>query len=209
MEKTELSFSRNVSLNCKNLIQDRMGIKAVESHSRYLGLSTCIGRSKKAIFSSLQDRLGKKISGWKEKFLSRAGKEVLLKSIAQAIPTYVMSCFKIPDSICQNLESMMSNFWWGNDVHSKNMHWINWQTLCRPKSKGGLGFRSLSQFNEALLGKQGWRLLQKPDSLVARVLGGRYFPHCSFMDATLGHLPSYTWRCIFQSRWILENGAYW
>ena len=58
-------------------------------------------------------KLAKKLAGWKEKLLSKAGKEVLIKVVAQAIPTYTMSCFKIPDSLCDEMTNLISNFWWG------------------------------------------------------------------------------------------------
>lgn len=51
--------------------------------------------------------------GWKEKLLSKAGKEILIKMVAQAIPTYSMSYFKIPNSLCDELTSLIRNFWWG------------------------------------------------------------------------------------------------
>ena len=57
--------------------------------------------------------LAKKLAGWKEKLLSKAGKEVLIKVVAEAIPTYTMSCFKIPDSLCDEMTNLISNFWWG------------------------------------------------------------------------------------------------
>ena len=57
--------------------------------------------------------LAKKLAGWKEKLLSKAGKEVLIKVVAQAIPTYTMSCFKIPDSLCDEMTNLIRNFWWG------------------------------------------------------------------------------------------------
>ena len=57
--------------------------------------------------------LAKKLAGWKEKLLSKAGKEVLIKVVAEAIPTYTMSCFKIPDSLCFEMTNLIRNFWWG------------------------------------------------------------------------------------------------
>ena len=59
------------------------------------------------------EKLAKKLSGWKEKLLSKAGKEVLNKAVAQAIPTYTMSCFKLLDILCDELTSLIRNFWWG------------------------------------------------------------------------------------------------
>ena len=55
----------------------------------------------------------KKLAGWKEKLLSKAGKEMLIKAVAQAILTYTMSVFKLFDSLCEDLTSMIRNFWWG------------------------------------------------------------------------------------------------
>jgi hypothetical protein len=62
------------------------------------------------------------------------------------------------------------------------MHWMSWERLNQPKCKGGMGFRDLRSFNLAILGKQGWRLITRPDSLCARVLKGRYFHDTDFMS---------------------------
>jgi hypothetical protein len=83
------------------------------------------GRSKKEVFAFVQDRIWKKIKGWKEKCLSKAGKETLIKAVAQAIPSYIMSCYKIPEGCCANIESMLSNFWWGSSEHKKKIHWMS------------------------------------------------------------------------------------
>ena len=61
----------------------------------------------------LKEKLARKLAGWKEKLLSRDGKEILIKAIAQAVPTYTMSCFKLFDFICEERTSMVRNFWWG------------------------------------------------------------------------------------------------
>jgi hypothetical protein len=110
-------------------------------------------------FNSLSDRP-----------LSRAGNEALLKAFIQAIPTFVMSCFELPVGICDMIKSVIANRWWGVEDGKKKMHWRSWSWLSTPKALGGMGFRDLVLFNQAMLAKQGWRLLTVPDSLCARVL---------------------------------------
>ena len=81
-------------------------------HSKYLGLPSFIGRSKKQVFATLKERVGQKLASWKGKLLFMVVKEILIKAIAQAIPTYTISFFQLPQSLCEDLESMMRNFWW-------------------------------------------------------------------------------------------------
>uniref|UniRef100_A0A2N9G0A2 Endonuclease/exonuclease/phosphatase domain-containing protein n=1 Tax=Fagus sylvatica TaxID=28930 RepID=A0A2N9G0A2_FAGSY len=75
------------------------------------------------------------------------------------------------------------------DKHDKKKraHWIRWSQLCLCKEAGGLGFRDLRMFNQALLAKQGWRLIQQTDSLFCRVFKAKYFSGTTFMEAKLGH----------------------
>ena len=79
----------------------------IKQHQKYLDLPSLVGRNKKASFSAIKDKLSKKLAGWKGKLFSKVGKEVLIKAVAQAIPTYTMSCFKISDSLCDELTSMI------------------------------------------------------------------------------------------------------
>ncbi|XP_075507390.1 uncharacterized protein LOC142544216 [Primulina tabacum] len=74
---------------------------------------------------------------------------------------------------------------------------------------GGLGFRQLETFNQALLAKQIWRIISEPDSLVARVLKGRYFRHQDIMEAEMGINPSSIWRALMWSRSLLAKGLCW
>ena len=66
---------------------------------KYLGLPIVSGKSKVNTFKELQEKITKRVIGWKEKFISKAGYGILIKMVAQAIPTYSMGLFKIPKSI--------------------------------------------------------------------------------------------------------------
>lgn len=58
------------------------------------------------------------------------------------------------------------NFWWGQKNEENRIHWVSWTTLCEPKTQGGMGFKSMEDFDKALLAKQGWRVISNPDFLV-------------------------------------------
>lgn len=72
----------------------KLNFQSIEEHEKYFGLGTSIGRSKKVIFQVIQDRVSKKVKGWKERYMSRVGIEVLLKYVAQAILPMLCSVFK-------------------------------------------------------------------------------------------------------------------
>ena len=131
--------------------------------------------------------------------------EILLKSVIQSIPTYVMSCFELPVVTFEQMWKAIANQWWGVADGKRKMHWRSWEWLSSPKDMGGLGFRDLSIFNQAMLGKQCWRLLSEPTSLCARVLKGRYFPTCEFWDAPCPRSASYTWQSILHGLELVKK----
>lgn len=132
-----------------------------------MGLPALIGRSRVSAFIDIKGKIWDRINGWKAKFLSQTGKEILLKEVVQSIPTKTMSVFQLPKSLYNNINSMMSRFWWGHKENERKVAWMSWERMGRSKDSGGLGYWDLECFNMALLAKQGWRILQNPDSLVA------------------------------------------
>ena len=80
-------------------------------HNKYLGLPSIIGKSKTQVFIEIKEQVAKKLPGWKGKLLSIGGREILIKEVAQAVPTYTMSRFQLPKTLCTDLENMMHNFW--------------------------------------------------------------------------------------------------
>jgi hypothetical protein len=149
---------------------------------RYLGLPISEGRLTKGKFETTKGKFSKHASNWSEKYMSSGAKEILIKSILQAISTYAMGVFKFPLGLIDDLEKIIRNFWWGDEENRKRMHWLAWDKLVRPKSHGGVGFRDLRVFNQALLARQAWRLLKFPDSLCARLLKAKYYPSGDLLD---------------------------
>ena len=67
----------------------------------------------------------KRVMGWKEKIISKAGREILIKMIAQAIPTYTMSMFKLPKTLCDSINSTLAKYLWGQTKDKNKIHRIN------------------------------------------------------------------------------------
>ncbi|KAK2449324.1 hypothetical protein QL285_008530 [Trifolium repens] len=174
LTKSEVFFSRNLSMAAQEDLSRIMGVRHVLGTGNYLGLPSMIGRKKKNIFAYIKDRVWKRINSWRGRALSKAGKEVMIKSVLQAIPSYVMSVYLLPETTVKEIERMMNSFWWGGGVHNQGIRWLSWDRMAYPKALGGMGFRDLHSFNLAMIAKQGWNIITKPHTLVAKIYKARW-----------------------------------
>ncbi|KAL4383150.1 hypothetical protein GQ457_15G021490 [Hibiscus cannabinus] len=165
--------------------------------SQYLGLPLGASRNSLQLWSPLIDKFKNKLAGWKAKLLSFAGRLTLVKSVLASLPVYFISLFPLPAAVNSTLTSLIIRFLWGA-LESKVIYWIRWETLCLPKSCGGLGLINFKVKNRALLNKWLWRFGTECDSLWRKVLCAKYeenkgewcfvymfaapFP-CSFLDS--------------------------
>ena len=182
-DKTMAFFSRNTSKAIQGELQILSRVPVIRNYEKYLGLPSFVGRQKKVCFNQIKERIWAKMQGWKEKLLSQAGKDVMIKAVIQSILTYSMSVLRLPIGLLKDIEVMIRKFWWGCSENSKKIHWVKWETLCSSKSVGGMGFRDLRMFNDAMLGKQVWQLFHVRNSLVFKVFQAKYFPSSNIFDA--------------------------
>ena len=90
-------------------------------------------------FSTLKERIGKKMQGWKKQLLSLAWREVLLKAVELKPSQHMLWVFSLYQKwICEELNAMMSKVWWGNQgSEKKKNHWMSWTKLCKQKQVTG------------------------------------------------------------------------
>ena len=108
--KSFIFFSSNVDVAQRDWIKNRLDVMEVDKFETYLGLPTLIGRSKYQTFAYLKDRVWKKLQGWKGNLLSKAEKEVLIKAVAQFIPTYTVGVFQLLVKLCNEINSLCARF---------------------------------------------------------------------------------------------------
>jgi len=113
-----------------------------EAHriEKYFGLPSFVGKSRALAFKNIIEKVAQRLGNSKVKFLSQAGKKVLLKAVVQAIPTYCMRVFQLPLSLCRELNQMMQNFRWNHMSQTSKIHWMSCEKIGRSKAIGGLGF---------------------------------------------------------------------
>lgn len=183
--KCSIMFNPKGNVAEQEEVANNLQVQVTAFEARYLGLPTARGRQKRSKFQSIKERMSKRLMDYSEKCVSSGAKEVLIKSVAQALPTYIMSVFQLPVTLCDELTGMIREFWWGTEKGKKKMAWLAWDKLTLKKCGGGIGFKDLRLFNQALLARQAWSLLEYPDSLCARMLKAKYYPRGIYLTRPL------------------------
>lgn len=172
--KSAITFSAKTTQETRSRVKQFLGIANEGGVGKYLGLPEHFGRRKRDLFTSIVDRIWQQAASWSNRFLSSAWKMTMLKAVLSASPNHAMSCFELPVNLCKRIQSVLTRFWWDANDSQKKMCWTSWSTMTKPKKLGGLGFRDIQLFKQALLAKQTWRIMKNPHCLLARVLQGKY-----------------------------------
>jgi len=104
-------FSWNTDATRRQEIITLSGLQATQRYDKYLGLPALVAKSRTQAFQCIKDKVRNRLNNWKLKFLYQSGKEILLKEVIQAIPTYSMRDFKLQQKLCKEISGLMKNFW--------------------------------------------------------------------------------------------------
>lgn len=145
--KCFLLFGKSCPPEVREEVKEILQVTHESFEPKYLGLPTPEGRMHKGNFQNLPSNLANCMLLCGGSHLAQSGKEVLIKAVAQALPTYVMGVFKLPLRLCKDLTKFIMNFWWGAKNDKRKTYWVAWDRMLTPKTCGGLGFRDMRLFN--------------------------------------------------------------
>ncbi|XP_031090908.1 uncharacterized protein LOC115995902 [Ipomoea triloba] len=138
--KTSIVFGKAVQREDKEAVCEVLGIHEQRGRGNYFGLPGLVRRNKRQVLGFVRDKVRARVLHWGNRFLSRAGREVLLKTVLQSIPNYAMNVFLLPRTLCGEIERIMNAFWWGCERRNgKGIRRGTWSDLCQPKKYGGWG----------------------------------------------------------------------
>jgi hypothetical protein len=183
----------------------------IPTRAKYLGLPLFFDRKKSASYIELKERIFAKVLGWKARLFSQAARTTLIKYVANAIPSYIMSIFLLPKNFCLEINSILRKFWWGFLQDKKhNLTFLLWDNICQPKALGCLGICSLEFINNSLLAWLGWKMVLNEPLLWVEALKGKYIKNgASFLDAQVSPHSSWIWKGLMKNRNVVELGACW
>ncbi|XP_019432100.1 PREDICTED: uncharacterized protein LOC109339150 [Lupinus angustifolius] len=140
----------------------------------YLGIPVGANPRRFNTWTPVSVIVASRLANWKIKHVSFSGRLILINSVLNSIPIYMLSLYKAPKKVIPKLVNMQRSFMWGNKGGTRGIMWIAWDTIYKPKKNGGLGVKNLAIFNKALLCKWKWRRLKEPISLWVSILNSKY-----------------------------------
>ncbi|XP_058776557.1 uncharacterized protein LOC131650867 [Vicia villosa] len=163
-----LIFAGGMSTARHQSLEDLLGFSIAFPPFIYLGAPIFVGRLKASHFQFMADKIRMKLGAWKASLLSMAGRVQLVKAVIHSMMIHCMTVYNWPASIIKYIEKWMRNFIWSGNFDKKKLVTVSWKICCKDLKEGGLGIKSLRNFNSAsnallcwnfLRNKQDWALL--------------------------------------------------
>ena len=206
--KSRVFFSNQTNRNKWRAIKHVLQMRSLKKDAIYLGSPLFLTKAWTKDFKYLVERVESKLVGWRSKSLYWARRSTLINSVVQANPNYAMYAFNVPNGVCNKLDSLSRKFWWKlKKSEEKFLTLTAWDNLCKPKCKGGLGFKSAKKMNNALLAKLAWLVASKRDSLCISILRAKYKVRDDWLRRETLKVASPVWRAIEGVKDIIVKGA--
>ncbi|XP_060202996.1 uncharacterized protein LOC132631439 [Lycium barbarum] len=169
---------------------------------------------KNIYFDSMVSKIVKRLNAWQGNMLSSGGRMVLIKSVIQSLPIYILFAINPPKGTLELIEKHIANFFWGTANGRNKYHWSAWENMCFPKSEVGIGTRSMSDVANTLTVKRWWKF-REDKSLWADFLMAKYCPRMHLVGKKWVAGNSQAWKHLLWARekseryisWKINNGS--
>ena len=199
LDKSSL-FTAGINMDGIQEISSILGIQHGHPPFKYLGVPLITTRLKKEDCQILVDRITMRVRCWTNKFLSFAGRLLLVKTVIFSIQVYWACTFILPKSIIKKIEQVMKNYLWkGDETNSKGAK-VAWEDICVSLEEGGLNIKSLETWNIAAMAKHLWNLCSKKDSLWIKWCNIYKIKGRSIWALSIPNDASWSWRKILKIR---------
>ncbi|KAM6543059.1 hypothetical protein CsatB_007506 [Cannabis sativa] len=207
MQKSKVFFSNNCLGECREEIQSLLGLEEMGREEKFLGNPLFFKGNRSSDFDFILDKISGRLEGWRARLLSQAARGTLIKSVLASIPIYSMLVFILPRRITNQIDAVLRRFWWMEQSKEGRFLALKaWDSLCKPKQCGVLGFRRARDVNFSLIAKLGWLLETDSKALWTHVLGSKYCKFNRFLSSSLPGNASPVARGIWSTQdFIREN----
>ncbi|XP_026378591.1 uncharacterized protein LOC113273032 [Papaver somniferum] len=205
--KYGIFFSKNTAPDIADNISNTLKVQRINPTDKYLGSPLFTTKSKIQAFRPCIDKLKFKFARWKTT-LSTAGKMTMIQSVTSTTSIYQMNCFKIPKTICNEINAIQRDFFWNKEQDkSIGVYYFDWDAVNKPKELGGLEFKNMEIFNMAMLTKIAWRLVSEPDSLWSSTMKASHYPNTEIirLDTKPKATDSWIWKGIMEGIALLQQ----
>ncbi|XP_059077196.1 uncharacterized protein LOC131876295 [Cryptomeria japonica] len=178
----------------------------------YLGIPLALGAQRRDYWKGILDKFRSKVSHWTHRWLSSAGRMVLLKTVVQSLPIYRCCVQAPPSAFVREFDALSRQFLWSGNLLSSKWSLVKWESVCRPKHAGGLGLRSMALAVTALAAKLYWRWCNNQDQDWAKILAHKYLPGVDCLDVPRLHLlgkGSCIWDTLKKGAQLIKEGLFW
>lgn len=204
LSKSVLFASKNTPGDIQDAIAHRLKIKKTTNIGKYLGVPILHYRTTTATYDFSVDNIKCKLGAWRVRLMSQASRSILIQSVLNAMPSYLMQTMELPRAVINNMEKHIRKVFWDELDGTTKMHYVAWGELCKAKEQGGLGFKSLRKMNLAFLIKLGWQMFSEKEKIWVEMLWAKYGSPLTFQRK--GSV-SRVWKGIIRCVEILRRGV--
>lgn len=132
----------NLSQSEAGSLADVIGCKIGDPPLTYWGIPIHWRKPGRSVWNDLIQKLQKKLSSWKGRFLSLGGKIVMLKSVLSSVPLYTLSLHRMPVWAKKQMDSIFLKFLWQGTEEKKKYALVAWKKICNSIHQDGWGSRT-------------------------------------------------------------------